>query len=654
MPPAAWSATADSPELPTDIGRLVDKLIRDDVFIDVALSPDGEHFAATTRKQGRTGLVIGRVDDMSLVSTLAGGTDSHVSGFWWVNDTQVVASMGESFGQLEAPRDFGELWVLSAAERARPRLIAGWRGAELTTGTRLARNQDHTSFVFMADPLRSDDRAILVSVESFESVGEGYSTAERLDLVSGRRSVVARAPVPRASFKVDHEGEVRFAWGAGADNRMRTYYRTSRGAAWRLVNDESESDRVVVPIGFAADNSMAYVQSSHPQGPDSIDRLDLSTLQRTIVLRDANVDPHRVLFDPETGAPFGAVFMDGIPRTRFFDAESPPARTQRSLEAAFPGQQVTLRSTTDDGSRQLVVVSSDRNPGDYFHFDRSANQANLWASRSGWIDPARMSPRTPIRITARDGLVLHGYLTVPLGLASKGLPMIVLVHGGPFGVRDTFGYDSEVQLLAARGYAVLQINFRGSGGYGAAFVRAGSREWGAAMQDDVTDATRWAIEAGHADPDRICIYGSSYGGYAALMGAAKEPDLYACAAGNVGVYDLGMMFDRGDIQQRRSGQTFLKEWLGTAIGADASPVALAERITAPVFLAAGEQDRRAPPEQTLAMAEALKAAGRPPELTIYPREGHGYYLLENRRDYYRRLLAFFDRHLGEESPRAVR
>ncbi|MBS3896407.1 alpha/beta fold hydrolase [Silanimonas sp.] len=650
--PAALPAWAEqTPALPSDVGKLVDHLVRDDVFLDVALSPGGDYFAATVRREGRTGLVIGRVDDVSLLATLAGGSDSHVSGFWWVNDTQVVASMGESFGALEAPRDFGELWVLTAKKDAKPRLLAGWRGAELTTGTRLARNTDHTSFVFMENPLRNDDEQILVTVESVFSGGEGYATAERLDLFSGRRTVAARAPVPRASFEVDHAGEVRFAWGAGTDNRLRTFYRAGDGEAWRLVNDESQTGITVVPVGFAADNSVAYVRSSHPRGTDSIDRLDLSTLQRTVVLRDKTVDPGRVLFDPATGAPFGAVFMDGVPRVDFFDPESAPARTQRSLEAAFPGQQVNLRSTTRDGSEQLVIVSSDRNPGDYFHFDRAARKASLWASRSQWIDPEQMSPRTPIELTARDGLALHGYLTVPRGRQAKGLPTVVLVHGGPFNVRDTFDFDTEVQLLAARGYAVLQVNFRGSGGYGADFVRAGAREWGGAMQDDVTDATKWAIEAGHADPERICIVGSSYGAYAALMGAAREPGLYACAVGNVGVYDLDMMFNRGDIQQRRSGQTFLAEWIGSP-PESASPVAKADRIDIPVFLAAGAEDRRAPVQHTRAMAAALEAAGNPAEVKIFPREGHGYFLLENRRKFYRRLLTFLDRHLGAAATRS--
>jgi len=366
---AAAPPTADQPpaSLPREIPALVEALVRDETFIDVALSPNGEFFAATVHKEGRTGLVIGRVADVSLVSSMAGGSDSHISGFWWANDTQVVASMGESFGQLEAPRDFGELWLLDAEVGARGRMLAGWRGAQMTTGTRLARNTDHNHFVFMSDPLRHDDEHILVSVESVHAGGEGFATAERLALSSGARQVVARAPVQRASFLADPNGEVRFAWGAGADNRLRTYYRSGQGADWVLVNDEGQSRVRVVPVGFSADGAIAYVESTHIEGTNSIDRLDPATLQRTIVLRHPVVDPDRVLFDPATGAPFGAVFVDGLPHSRFFDPESAPARTQRSLEAAFPGQAVgrpilgtpptrSLNRSSSSGDRAISTV----------------------------------------------------------------------------------------------------------------------------------------------------------------------------------------------------------------------------------------------------------------------------------------------------------
>jgi dipeptidyl aminopeptidase/acylaminoacyl peptidase len=478
------------------------------------------------------------------------------------------------------------------------------------------------------------------------SLGEGYARAELMDITSGRRRIVAQAPVARAEFLVDHAGEVRFATGQNVENDTLTYYRQDGKSDWQLINDQAVTGVWVEPIGFSKDNAAAYVWSSRKDGPDAIERLDLATMERTEVLRHSRVDPHRIIFDPATDEPIGATFMDGVPESQFFDAASPQARTVRSLEAAVPGQSVQLRSATADGNQQLVIVSSDRNPGDFYHLDRTQRSANLWASRADWVMPDQMAEAKPIELKARDGLALHGYLTTPLGREAKGLPMVVLPHGGPHGVRDGWGFDIERQLLAARGYAVLQVNFRGSGGYGGAFEHAGYQQWGAAMQDDVTDATRWAIEQGVADPKRVCLYGSSFGGYSALMGVAREPALYACAAGNVGVYDLDMMYGRGDLQARRWGENYLKLVVGEE-GLDArSPAKLAASIKVPVLLAAGELDERTPPEQTKAMERALQAAGVPVEAHYYDNEGHGYYLLSNRRDYYTKLLTFLDRHLG--------
>jgi dipeptidyl aminopeptidase/acylaminoacyl peptidase len=206
--------------------------------------------------------------------------------------------------------------------------------------------------------------------------------------------------------------------------------------------------------------------------------------------------------------------------------------------------------------------------------------------------------------------------------------------------------------LASRGYAVLQVNFRGSGNYGRAFLRSGYKQWGATMQDDLTDATRWAIKEGIADSSRICIYGSSYGGYAALMGAVKEPDLYRCAIGDIGVYDMNLMYEVGDIQTTEDGKNFLKEALGERNLDSASPTKLANKIKASVLLLAGREDDRAPVEHTNAMYRALKRADKEVEIKIYKKEEHGNYVLENKVDHARRVLIFFDKHIGPSSQKA--
>jgi dipeptidyl aminopeptidase/acylaminoacyl peptidase len=308
---------------------------------------------------------------------------------------------------------------------------------------------------------------------------------------------------------------------------------------------------------------------------------------------------------------------------------------------------VRVTSETDDGSTALVRVSNDRNPGDYYLFDTRTLKATYGLSNREWLDPDDMNPVAPIEFKARDGLAIHGYLTRPKGSEGKRLPMVVMPHGGPFGIRDYWGFNEEAQILATAGYAVLQVNFRGSGGYGRDFRYAGARQWGGTMQDDVTDATRWAVGQGIADAGRVCLYGASYGGYASLMGVAKEPALYRCAVGYVGVYDLPTMHTAGDISERASGRNFVNEWIGPRDQVAAvSPTRLADRIKVPVFLAAGGEDERAPIEHSRMMERALQKAGVPVETLYFDTEGHGFYLPEHRREFYTKLLAFLSRNLG--------
>lgn len=239
-------------------------------------------------------------------------------------------------------------------------------------------------------------------------------------------------------------------------------------------------------------------------------------------------------------------------------------------------------------------------------------------------------------------MTLHGYLSEPLQHAEGLRPP----HGGPYGLFDGWEFDDDSQLLAAAGYSVLRLNYRGSGNYGRDYTKAGVQEWGGRMQDDLADATRWAIAQGIADRERICIYVASYGGYAALMGVARDPDLYRCAAGYVGVYDLELLH-RDASARSRSGRTWAAEWLGErgSLGAR-SPSRLADQIKVPVFLAAGGKDERAPIEQSQRVEKALQRAGGVVETLYYPNEGHGFYTEPHRREYYTRLLDFLSRHLG--------
>ncbi len=623
-----------------DIAQFVER----DSFNDIKISPTGEYFAMTVWLEDQTGLVVMRRSNGELTATFRFRGGTHVNDFWWVNDDRVLMSIAESFGSRDDPLPTGELFAMNA-DGGRRELLVGWRVSGNSGSNIRSPKRAENVAAFLVDPMLDDDRHVLISVQPLTT--DPHTRVERMDVYSGRRVQVTRAPVQRAQFLTDNTGEVRFAMGAGTSNVSQLYYRDGARSEWTLINDELANGRIEWPLGFSEDDSIAYLQVEHPSGPDSVVAMDIATGERRELLRDDAVDPWPIR--RHGGGPLiGVRYLGAEVRTSFFDEDSEDARLYRSLEAAFPGHAIDILSATADGNLKLVLARSDVEPGSIYLFDNVSKKADFLLARREQIDPSTMAAMQPVTIEARDGLALHGFLTVPRGSDGKGLPLVVMPHGGPFGIFDRWGFHSDTQLLAAAGYAVLQVNFRGSGNYGRSFRMAGARQWGGAMQDDLTDATRWAIDERIADPGRICIYGASYGGYAALMGVAREPDLYRCAIGYVGVYDLPRMV-RENRQIGRWATTWSRKWVGDDPDqlAAVSPDRLADQIRVPVFLAAGGEDQVAPIAHSESMERALKQAGVPVETLYYRTEGHGFHAVENRRGFYDGLLDFLGRHLGQ-------
>jgi len=621
----------------------LDRYLRQEAFADIKISPGGEYVAATVPIEAGTALAIYRIADMKMVGTFRPPRNNHAHTFDWVSNERLLVGMAQKLGVLDRPAPTGELFGINANGKG-GELLVGYRTAETGLGTNIKVKPAGMVAAFLTDELKDDDRNVLVAVTPFTD--NAATQIERMDVSTGRRNAVARAPIAQAAFTTDARGEVRFAYGVGPDQKKKLYYRAGASSEWILLHDEALNPRNEAAIGFSADGRLAYLQVEQAEGPDVIVSWDPQSNERRTVLRDEIADPARIIHRPGTQVPVGALFMGTTPRTRFFDETSEDARLYRSLETAL-GAPVYITSSTRNGSTVLVESWSGRNPGDFYLYDTLGKRAGHLISRSDWIDPAQSADVRAITLQARDGRPLHGFLTVPPGGPMRALPMVVVPHGGPIGVLDDGTYSTETQMLAAAGYAVLQVNFRGSAGYGRAHAQAARKQWGAAMQDDVTDATRWAIEQGIADRERICIYGASYGAYAALMGTVREPGLYRCAAGYVGIYDLPLMYARGDIQSDESGLIYLREWLGRPKDlVERSPVNLAAQVGVPVLLAAGREDQRAPVVHTERMEAALKQAGTPVQALYYKNEGHGLYNLANQRDYYGHLLAFLSRSLG--------
>lgn len=609
------------------VSGVPEEFIAPDDFLQLKISPDGEHYAATTPLEGRTALVILRRADMKVSAQLVPESEQHVVDFDWANSRQVVFSVAVQAGALAAPQRTGMLFSLDTG---------GGKAARIGSDT-----------LYLVDALPADPDHILV--EHWVG-GRGRVPVSRLNLATGRveSKHFKEPPLRSLSYHVDNAGEIRFASGYAFSELRRRIYRREPSGEWTQIHSEADGEFDTYVLGFSADNRTAYLAVEQAERADAVVAYDMASGEAREVARHPRADVGRTLHSPVDGAVIALEFHDGPPSLHPILPEDPFVQHLQRVSKAFPGSYVTPTSYTLDGGTGIYLVSSDVNSGEFYRFEHATGKATFLTARNQRLDPERMAPMTPVLVPARDGLELRAFVTRPPGAAGPG-PLVVIPHGGPKGIFDRWGFDAQTQMLASRGYAVMQVNFRGSGNYGRAFREAGNGQWGAKMQDDLTDATRWALDQGIAAPGKVCVYGASYGAYAALMALAREPELYACAIGNVGVYDLDRMY-----RSERSSRV-AKDYYDTALGdvdlAAISPTRLAGRIRGPVLMGAGELDGVAPVWQTRAMESALKEAGRPPQVVVYPREAHGYYRLANRRDWGGRVLDFLDKHIGPAAGR---
>jgi len=470
-----------------------------------------------------------------------------------------------------------------------------------------------------------------------------------LDLATGKLTLVAENPGNITSWGADHTGRVRYA--VATDGVDQTYlYRATADAPFKPVLKTTFRDQFS-PQFFAADNRKLYVASNLGRDKVAIVLVDPATAkeERVVYVRD-DVDVGGLAYSRARKRASFVNFQTWKPGRAYLDPDA--ARLFGKLERRLPGYEVTLQSTTDDESRMIVAATSDRTQGTRYLYDRKADVLTKLGETMPWLPEEKMASTRPIEYTTRDGLVVHGYLTLPNGVAPKNLPAIMHPHGGPW-YRDGWGFDPEVQFLASRGYAVLQVNFRGSTGYGRRFWEASFGQWGRAMQDDLTDGVSWLISEGIADPRRMCIYGASYGGYATLAGLTQTPDLYACGVDYVGVANL-FTFMKTIPPYWKPYLEMLHEMVGhperdKALMTATSPALNADRIKAPLLIAQGARDPRVNKDESDQMVAALKARGVDTQYIVKDNEGHGFHNEENQFEFYDAMEKFLDKHIGRSA-----
>ncbi|TXI49812.1 MAG: S9 family peptidase [Lysobacter sp.] len=613
------------------------------------ISPNGDYLAMTVEREERYVLVVLRTQDLRPLKINELPDQKSVGQFYWTGPERLIFTATRRYGRYAAPAGTGE-WFGVNADGSQPRPLVFYGTRDATQRGKTVGNE----FFSLLDTLDDDDTNVLMAV-SYPRSSEGAGVeVVAFDTFSGRRKSLARAPRPNCSMALDAKKAPRYAVcyddedAAGRYDTSAELHRLGDDGKWTLVNSSKASGKLLDVIGTAPDGRV-YASESDGKGTSALGTIDTATGAFTELFKDPVSDPAGYILSADRETILGVVTEAGVPKVTMIDEAHPDAALYASLAAAFPGQFVDFSSATRDGKTIVVSVSSDRNPGELYLFDRDTGKARFLMRGRKWLDPKEMASVKPIALTARDGLKLHGYLTVPKGSDGKNLPMIVNVHGGPMGPRDDWSFNWENQMFANRGYAVLNVNYRGSGGFGKGFQDMAYGQWAEGIMNDIVDATRWTVQQGYADKDRICIYGGSFGGYASMMAPAREPTLFKCAFGYVGAYDAEIQMTKSDTSESEGGRRYLMRALGaTKAERDAmSPVNHAGKIKIPVYLAAGARDPRCPPENTEAMHKALVAAGNAPEgMIVQSGEMHGFYKEENNLKLYTEMLNFFAKHIG--------
>jgi dipeptidyl aminopeptidase/acylaminoacyl peptidase len=610
-----------------------------DSYSNPRLSPDGQYLAVCVEDGESHAVVIYKLSDMSHPSSyLAMPKFQSPADIHWVSSTRLIVEKAKLIGSLDKPFLTGEILATNVDGKHVDAMFSRDWALE-SHGS--VRTMDEGFAEVVGLPPKANNHFYM---QAYMWNDEHNTWLYDVDAGNGTRHMLSQINFENMDFVVDADGKPRYAVGEDLSNNLLIFQQINGGWAQRTKGDDGYAFR---PFDFSADGQHLYAYSSTQGGPSALVQTDPGGGNRQVLAKDDFGGIAYIQWTPGR-QPFAASTATGIPSPIIINANEPLAQLYVGLSKKFPNDFVDFTSFSEDGSKLVFTVSGDRNPGDYYLFDIEHHTIRKLFSAGEGIDRSKLGTRTPMRFTTSDGKQLEAILTVPAGASMNNLPMVLLPHGGPYDIKDDWFYDNDAQFLASRGYLVLQVNFRGSGGRGPGFMKSGYGQWGTRIQQDLIDGVKWAEAQHFADPKRVCVYGASFGGYSAMMSVIRAPELFKCAVGYAGVYDLAMMYDKGDTKDSTSGVNYLHYAIGTdpAVLAANSPDKLADKINVPVLLIHGEDDQRAPFAQAKAMRAALDAAHKPYEWLSKSGEGHGFYNEDNNVDMYNHLQAFLDKYIG--------
>ena len=640
---ALFTAVAPSAQAARVAPPPLEQYFRSPAIALASLSPNGRYLASTAMLGGAVQLTVVDLETRE-AKKVAGYGELDIWQVRWIGDERLVYNVIERSSDHNASHS-----GLFAVDRD------GGRARELAPMPAELQRRVRSSF--------NDVAAVPVAYEMVQPLHDGSSgiialgyflngdvVPFKIDTVSERRKPIGFELPGRAhGFVFDAQDRLRVvtAFTAADGARSAVWYRGYRddeAQPWRKLAEHASLGPPFNVIGLDPDGLLV---AASVNGRDGVFRYDLANNKvGQLIAASSEVDVNDgLVFDPATHKLIGVRMRTEPPRTQWLD--SAYLALQAGLDKGAPGMVNHIEPASADAAR-LVLSYSSTDPGRYLRYDPVRKKIEPLLARMPWIDSAHMAPQLVFDYQARDGLPIPSYLTLPKGRAVKALPLVVLVHGGPM-ARDEWGFTPQVQFLASRGYAVLQPQFRGSAGFGDVHLRKGFRQWGLAMQDDISDGVANLVKQGVVDPARVCIMGASYGGYAAAMGLVKDPAQYRCGIDLLGVTDIGYLFTMG----RWEGNKVVAYHSKIAIGdpdtmrdqfVATSPAHQAASIRAPLFMAYGEHDTRVPLLHGEDLRDALKRNGKVYEWMSFKDEEHGFTIEANRFKLYRAIDAFLEKY----------
>ena len=582
------------------------------------ISPDGKYLSYLAPHERRMNVFVKSIGGKDPAIRVTGETARDIAGYSWKgNRILYVKDFGgdENFHVVSVNLKGDDLKDLTPGEKVRASVVDGLI--------------DNDQYVILSHN-RRDAKVFDVF---------------RTHVITGEEKLIAQNPGNITSWLTDHDGKLRVAG-------------TSDGVNTTLLFREKEEDEfkpilttnfkeAVNPLLFTFDNKKLYVASNRGRDKSGIFVFNPTTAKEEKLIFDRpDVDVDELDFSHKRKVLTLASFVTWKGERKFLDKET--ESMFKLVQAKLPGYEVAFTSSNKAEDKFIVASYSDKTRGKRYVFDQATGKLEFIADISPWIPESELADMKPIKYTSRDGLTINGYLTLPKGVAARNLPVVINPHGGPW-ARDRWDYNSEVQFLANRGYAVLQMNFRGSTGYGRKFWESSFKQWGKTMQDDITDGVQWLIKEGIADPKKIAIYGGSYGGYATLAGLTFTPDLYAAGVSYVGPSSLFTLMESLPPYWESYRAMFYEMAGNPTTEADlvraASPLYSVDQIKAPLFIAQGAKDPRVKQAESDQMVAALKKRGVNVEYMVKENEGHGFRNEENKFDFYEAMEKFLGRYL---------